>query len=189
MVYSFTIEINPQKPVDTAVVYDHKGHSYCRWSFLSAFIMFAIYVFKHMIMFAADLCRASDDQWSHNPAESWFDVCVVFIEMKQMYCWSVFSIGEQVQIELQWAVSSWINQLSHRDHTSLNIHNMDITVLPNNNHPEKFLQLDVGILPVTHGMFQIGAALSRQRQWHNRMYSQVNDVSNPDGTWHSFLSI
>ncbi|XP_051539983.1 major intrinsically disordered NOTCH2-binding receptor 1-like [Myxocyprinus asiaticus] len=49
---------------------------------------------------------------------------------------------------------------------------MDITVLPNNNHPEKFLQLDVGMLPVTHGMFQIGAALSHQRQWHNRMYSQ-----------------
>ncbi|XP_017343973.1 major intrinsically disordered NOTCH2-binding receptor 1-like [Ictalurus punctatus] len=49
---------------------------------------------------------------------------------------------------------------------------MDITVLPNNNHPEKFLQLDVGMLPATHGMFQIGAALSGQRQWHNRVYSQ-----------------
>lgn len=55
---------------------------------------------------------------------------------------------------------------------------MDIAVLPNNNHPEKFLQLDVGMLPATHGMFQIGAAvMSRQRQWHNRMYSQVNAVS------------
>ncbi|XP_043952103.1 major intrinsically disordered NOTCH2-binding receptor 1-like [Gambusia affinis] len=31
---------------------------------------------------------------------------------------------------------------------------MDISVLPNNNHPEKFLQLDVGILDATHGMFQ-----------------------------------
>ncbi|KAK3522167.1 hypothetical protein QTP70_026987, partial [Hemibagrus guttatus] len=50
--------------------------------------------------------------------------------------------------------------------------NMDITVLPNNNHPEKFLQLDVGMLPATHGMFQVGAALSGQRQWHNRVYSQ-----------------
>ncbi|KAK9967895.1 hypothetical protein ABG768_022795 [Culter alburnus] len=49
---------------------------------------------------------------------------------------------------------------------------MDIAVLPNNNHPEKFLQLDVGMLPATHGMFQIGAALSHQSQWHNRMYSQ-----------------
>ncbi|XP_053097499.1 major intrinsically disordered NOTCH2-binding receptor 1-like [Pangasianodon hypophthalmus] len=49
---------------------------------------------------------------------------------------------------------------------------MDVTVLPNNNHPEKFLQLDVGMLPATHGMFQIGAALSGQRQWHNRVYSQ-----------------
>uniref|UniRef100_A0A9J8CML3 Major intrinsically disordered Notch2-binding receptor 1-like C-terminal domain-containing protein n=2 Tax=Cyprinus carpio TaxID=7962 RepID=A0A9J8CML3_CYPCA len=49
---------------------------------------------------------------------------------------------------------------------------MDIAVLPNNNHPEKFLQLDVGMLPATHGMFQIGAALSGQRQWQNKMYSQ-----------------
>ncbi|XP_040012589.1 major intrinsically disordered NOTCH2-binding receptor 1-like homolog isoform X2 [Xiphias gladius] len=31
---------------------------------------------------------------------------------------------------------------------------MDISVLPNNNHPEKFLQLDVGILMATHGVFQ-----------------------------------
>ncbi|XP_047661107.1 major intrinsically disordered NOTCH2-binding receptor 1-like [Tachysurus fulvidraco] len=54
---------------------------------------------------------------------------------------------------------------------------MDITVLPNNNHPEKFLQLDVGMLPATHGMFQIGAALSGQRQWHNRVYSQVGELS------------
>lgn len=56
--------------------------------------------------------------------------------------------------------------------------NMDITVLPNNNHPEKFLQLDVGMLPATHGMFQIGAALSGQRQWHNRVYSQVGKLLN-----------
>ncbi|XP_076876096.1 major intrinsically disordered NOTCH2-binding receptor 1-like [Brachyhypopomus gauderio] len=49
---------------------------------------------------------------------------------------------------------------------------MDITVLPNNNHPEKLLQLDVGMLPATHGMFQIGAVLSSQKQWHNKVYSQ-----------------
>ncbi len=53
---------------------------------------------------------------------------------------------------------------------------MDIAVLPNNNHPEKFLQLDVGMLPASHGMFQIGAALSGQRPWQNKMYSQVNSV-------------
>lgn len=53
---------------------------------------------------------------------------------------------------------------------------MDIAVLPNNNHPEKFLQLDVGMLPASHGMFQIGAVLSGQRQWQNKMYSQVNSV-------------
>ncbi|XP_078018280.1 major intrinsically disordered NOTCH2-binding receptor 1-like [Epinephelus lanceolatus] len=49
---------------------------------------------------------------------------------------------------------------------------MDISVLPNNNHPEKFLQLDVGILPVAHGMFQIGTVMSSQRHWQNRVYSQ-----------------
>ncbi|XP_029372257.1 major intrinsically disordered NOTCH2-binding receptor 1-like [Echeneis naucrates] len=49
---------------------------------------------------------------------------------------------------------------------------MDISVLPNNNHPEKFLQLDVRMLPATHGMFQVGAIMSGQRHWQNRVYSQ-----------------
>ncbi|KAK2818757.1 hypothetical protein Q5P01_024318 [Channa striata] len=49
---------------------------------------------------------------------------------------------------------------------------MDISALPNNNHPEKFLQLDVGILPVMHGMFQVGAVVSSQRHWQNRVYTQ-----------------
>ncbi|XP_062410856.1 major intrinsically disordered NOTCH2-binding receptor 1-like [Sardina pilchardus] len=49
---------------------------------------------------------------------------------------------------------------------------MDISTLPNNNHPEKFLQLDVGMLPVTHGMFQINAILTGQKQWQNRVYSE-----------------
>uniref|UniRef100_A0A4W6C1K4 Membrane integral NOTCH2 associated receptor 2 n=1 Tax=Lates calcarifer TaxID=8187 RepID=A0A4W6C1K4_LATCA len=51
---------------------------------------------------------------------------------------------------------------------------MDISALPNSNHPEKFLQLDVGILPATHGMFQVGAVMSSQRHWQNRVYSQVD---------------
>uniref|UniRef100_A0A3B3VVW3 Membrane integral NOTCH2 associated receptor 2 n=1 Tax=Poecilia latipinna TaxID=48699 RepID=A0A3B3VVW3_9TELE len=50
---------------------------------------------------------------------------------------------------------------------------MDISVLPNNNHPEKFLQLDVGVLDATHGMFQVGAFVSSQRRWQNRVYLQV----------------
>uniref|UniRef100_A0A669FAM9 Membrane integral NOTCH2 associated receptor 2 n=1 Tax=Oreochromis niloticus TaxID=8128 RepID=A0A669FAM9_ORENI len=50
---------------------------------------------------------------------------------------------------------------------------MDISALPNNNHPEKFLQLDVGMLPATHSMFQVGAVMSSQKQWQNRIYSQV----------------
>ncbi|XP_024237063.1 major intrinsically disordered NOTCH2-binding receptor 1-like [Oncorhynchus tshawytscha] len=49
---------------------------------------------------------------------------------------------------------------------------MDISVLPNNNHPEKLFQLDVGMLPATHGMFQVEAALSGQRQWSNQVYQQ-----------------
>uniref|UniRef100_A0A087X3L7 Membrane integral NOTCH2 associated receptor 2 n=1 Tax=Poecilia formosa TaxID=48698 RepID=A0A087X3L7_POEFO len=49
---------------------------------------------------------------------------------------------------------------------------MDISVLPNNNHPEKFLQLDVGVLDATHGMFQVGAFVSSQRRWQNRVYLQ-----------------
>ncbi|KAM4614984.1 major intrinsically disordered NOTCH2-binding receptor 1-like [Polymixia lowei] len=49
---------------------------------------------------------------------------------------------------------------------------MDISVLPNNNHPDKFLQLDVGMLPATQRVFQLGAAISSQRHWQNRVYSQ-----------------
>uniref|UniRef100_A0A8C7LXN5 Membrane integral NOTCH2 associated receptor 2 n=1 Tax=Oncorhynchus mykiss TaxID=8022 RepID=A0A8C7LXN5_ONCMY len=53
---------------------------------------------------------------------------------------------------------------------------MDISVLPNNNHPEKLFQLDVGMLPATHGMFQVEAALSGQRQWSNQVYQQVGHL-------------
>ncbi|XP_076019758.1 major intrinsically disordered NOTCH2-binding receptor 1-like [Genypterus blacodes] len=49
---------------------------------------------------------------------------------------------------------------------------MDISVLPNNNHPGKFLQLDVGMLPATHGMFQVGSVMSSQIHWQNRVYVQ-----------------
>jgi len=50
---------------------------------------------------------------------------------------------------------------------------MDIVVLPNNDHPEKFLQLDVKMLGATRGMFQVGALMSSQRHWQNRVYTQV----------------
>ncbi|XP_051794884.1 major intrinsically disordered NOTCH2-binding receptor 1-like homolog [Acanthochromis polyacanthus] len=65
---------------------------------------------------------------------------------------------------------------------------MDISVLPNNNHPEKFLQLDVGMLPATYGMFQVGTLMSSQRQWQNRVYSQqrgkteVRSPPSPEGS-------
>ncbi|XP_041916234.1 major intrinsically disordered NOTCH2-binding receptor 1-like [Alosa sapidissima] len=66
------------------------------------------------------------------------------------------------------------------------MNNMDISALPNNNHPGKFLQLDVGMLPVTHGMFQINAVLTGQ-QWQNRVYSEVKrnlsvQRSSPEGS-------
>ena len=53
---------------------------------------------------------------------------------------------------------------------------MDISVLPNNNHPEKFLKLDVRKLPVSHGVFQVGAAMTSQRHWQNRLYAQVSGL-------------
>ncbi|MBN3310698.1 MNARL protein, partial [Amia calva] len=54
---------------------------------------------------------------------------------------------------------------------------MDLSVLPNNNHPEKFLQLNVKSLPMNpafaQATFSAGAALSGQRQWQNRVYQQT----------------
>ncbi|XP_056444732.1 major intrinsically disordered NOTCH2-binding receptor 1-like [Gadus macrocephalus] len=49
---------------------------------------------------------------------------------------------------------------------------MDVSVLPNSNHPERFLQLDVRKLPISHGVFQVGAAITSQRHWQNRLYTQ-----------------
>ncbi|XP_042365582.1 major intrinsically disordered NOTCH2-binding receptor 1-like homolog [Plectropomus leopardus] len=57
---------------------------------------------------------------------------------------------------------------------------MDISVLPNNNHPDKFLQLDVGMLPAAHGMFQVGVVMSSQRLWQNRVYLQREQRVNTD---------
>ncbi|KAM4532081.1 major intrinsically disordered NOTCH2-binding receptor 1-like [Fundulus diaphanus] len=63
---------------------------------------------------------------------------------------------------------------------------MDISVLPNNNHPEKFLQLDVGMLDATHGMFQVGAFVSSQRRWQNRIYLQREQTAQPERKTHRF---
>ncbi|XP_041825538.1 major intrinsically disordered NOTCH2-binding receptor 1-like [Melanotaenia boesemani] len=56
---------------------------------------------------------------------------------------------------------------------------MDVSVLPNNNHPDKFLQLDVETLRATYGMFQVGALMSSQRHWQNRVYSQGEHSRTP----------
>ncbi|XP_014350722.1 major intrinsically disordered NOTCH2-binding receptor 1-like [Latimeria chalumnae] len=54
---------------------------------------------------------------------------------------------------------------------------MDLSVLPNNNHPDKFLQLDVNTLPANPALTQArfaglpGAALTGKK-WHNKVYSQ-----------------
>ncbi|XP_062984836.1 major intrinsically disordered NOTCH2-binding receptor 1-like [Elgaria multicarinata webbii] len=55
---------------------------------------------------------------------------------------------------------------------------MDLSVLPNNNHPDKFLQLDVKSLAKTSAFLHSWLAnfpeahFSGAQQWHNRVYSQ-----------------
>ncbi|KAM8962254.1 major intrinsically disordered NOTCH2-binding receptor 1-like [Pelodytes ibericus] len=51
---------------------------------------------------------------------------------------------------------------------------MDLSVLPNNNHPDKFLRLDVRTLIANSGVLQA-------RQWRNKMYWQVreNNIMEP----------
>ncbi|XP_065519599.1 major intrinsically disordered NOTCH2-binding receptor 1-like [Lathamus discolor] len=55
---------------------------------------------------------------------------------------------------------------------------MDFSVLPNNNHPDKFLQLEVKSLAKTSAFLQASltkfpeAALPGVQQWHNRVYFQ-----------------
>ncbi|KAM4527284.1 major intrinsically disordered NOTCH2-binding receptor 1-like [Odontesthes bonariensis] len=58
---------------------------------------------------------------------------------------------------------------------------MDIFVLPNNDHPEKFLQLDVKMLGAT---FQAGAL---RRHWQNRLYSQTEQMFKSDTRSHPSL--
>ncbi|XP_053160046.1 major intrinsically disordered NOTCH2-binding receptor 1-like [Hemicordylus capensis] len=56
--------------------------------------------------------------------------------------------------------------------------NMDLSALPNNNHPDKFLQLDVKSLAKTSAFLQTWLAnfpeayFPGEQQWHNRVYSQ-----------------
>lgn len=57
--------------------------------------------------------------------------------------------------------------------------NMDFSVLPNNNHPDKFLQLEVKSLVKNSALLQASlakfpaAALPGVQRWHNRVYFQV----------------
>nr|XP_057907982.1 major intrinsically disordered NOTCH2-binding receptor 1-like [Doryrhamphus excisus] len=50
---------------------------------------------------------------------------------------------------------------------------MDVPVLPNNNHPQKFLHLDVRMLPVTHKMFQ--GVLEQRTEIKSRWSSSQED--------------
>uniref|UniRef100_A0A8C9NIN9 Membrane integral NOTCH2 associated receptor 2 n=1 Tax=Serinus canaria TaxID=9135 RepID=A0A8C9NIN9_SERCA len=57
---------------------------------------------------------------------------------------------------------------------------MDLSVLPNNNHPDKFLQLEVkslvknsAFLPANWAKFP-EAALPGVQRWHNRIYLQIS---------------
>ncbi|MEE6508741.1 hypothetical protein FKM82_022743 [Ascaphus truei] len=54
---------------------------------------------------------------------------------------------------------------------------MDLSVLPNNNHPDKFLRLDLKTLIAS-------SALLQARQWHNKVYLQ-GDRSNVTEPNHS----
>uniref|UniRef100_A0A8D0FXT1 Membrane integral NOTCH2 associated receptor 2 n=1 Tax=Strix occidentalis caurina TaxID=311401 RepID=A0A8D0FXT1_STROC len=60
--------------------------------------------------------------------------------------------------------------------------NMDFSVLPNNNHPDKFLQLEVKSLVKNSAFLQASlakfpeAALPGVQQWHNRVYLQVEMI-------------
>lgn len=85
---------------------------------------------------------------------------------------------------LSWTAPVSQVRLLAGDTASLLWVRMDISVLPNNNHPEKFLQLDVRMLPASCGVTQVGALLFTQRQWQNRVYDQVGPVS----LWLWFLS-
>ncbi|KAH0628177.1 hypothetical protein JD844_009009 [Phrynosoma platyrhinos] len=60
---------------------------------------------------------------------------------------------------------------------------MDLSALPNNNHPDKFLQLDVKSLAKTSIFLQTWLAnfpethFPGEQQWHNRVYSQLSFIS------------
>uniref|UniRef100_A0A8B9DXQ0 Membrane integral NOTCH2 associated receptor 2 n=2 Tax=Anser TaxID=8842 RepID=A0A8B9DXQ0_ANSCY len=62
--------------------------------------------------------------------------------------------------------------------TTLQDRNMDFSVLPNNNHPDKFLQLEVKSLVKNSAYLQASlakfpeASLPGVQQWHNRVYLQ-----------------
>jgi len=57
--------------------------------------------------------------------------------------------------------------------------NMDLSILPNNNHPDKFLQLEGKSLLKSSAFLQASlakfpeAALPGVQRWHNRVYLQV----------------
>lgn len=60
---------------------------------------------------------------------------------------------------------------------------MDLSVLPNNNHPDKFLQLDVKSLMRNSALLQAslvrfpGGNYPAAQQWQNLVYSQVRSKS------------
>ncbi|KAJ7424043.1 hypothetical protein WISP_30579 [Willisornis vidua] len=62
--------------------------------------------------------------------------------------------------------------------TTVQHRNMDLSVLPNNNHPDKFLQLEVKSLVKSSALLQASwakfpdAALPGVQRWHNRVYLQ-----------------
>lgn len=71
--------------------------------------------------------------------------------------------------------------------------NMDLSALPNNNHPDKFLQLEVKSLVKNSTLLQARlaklpeAALPGVQQWHNRIYLQVRSNRGSLFSWLFYL--
>lgn len=71
--------------------------------------------------------------------------------------------------------------------------NMDLSALPNNNHPDKFLQLEVKSLVKNSTFLQARlakfpeAALPGVQQWHNRIYLQVRSDRGRHFSWLFYL--
>lgn len=64
-------------------------------------------------------------------------------------------------------------QAGHLELKSVEREQMDLSVLPNNNHPEKFFQLDPKLLLTTHGFGQAEELAPAKRHLQDTVSSKV----------------